>query len=500
MTPRPRIGTRGRFGVRSRLDASAIRAAAEANPRLRRFMRAISDQSEAGDRRAGALMEHLLTRVLNDVGEMHMTNVVSRLERIQVLRDNIAAILDNVLEGGELPPTVRVETLGEYFDQLSTEMRELSRPREALLGDEPFRLHDESFAYADDVLREFEGEPAARAAGGQHVPTTDAMIARLDELPPQQRTAVRRAAELDPRRLWRVFEAETEGGQARRLAELETSLGGRMSAAELEQLRAAVTDVRRAGSRAALVSPARLAPALANIHDPHLRSVVLHGDSWIVQQLAMHNLATLETMWRNFRERGGAADGRGFRNYLRHQMVTFGRATPAEFTAAFSLSSIEMFLKSPDDAPMIRGTDMVGIAHDGWVWLVDDKSHRATSVSDVSALTTNLVTNLRDDAAAFRDAINRLRRADPEFVADPRVVDAIMSMRACADDIDRINGTVAAADRPARIRAALQQHRLKLRVTSAMGEVVEISDALRDLGLRPQSTGPVIPLPNPGSR
>jgi uncharacterized protein YjiS (DUF1127 family) len=500
MTPRIRVGVRGRFGVRQRLDVSAIRAAAEANPRLRRFVRAISDQSEAGDARAAALMEHVLTRVIGDVGELHMANVVSRLERVQVLRDNIAAVLDNVLDGGELPPGVRLETLGQYFDELSTEMRELSRPREALIGDEPIRLHDEPHAYADDLLRDFEGEPAAAAAGGRHVPQTEAMVAQLETLPPDQRAAVRRAAELDGHALWRVLESETEGGQARRLSELEASLGGRMSAAELEQLRAAIADLSRARSRAAQVSPTRLAPVLSRIHDPHLRAVIANGDVWIIQQMAMHNLAALETMWRNFRDRGGAADGTGFRGYVRHHMVTFGRATPAEFTAAFCLSSIELILKGPDDAPNIRGTDLVGIGHDGWVWLIDDKSHRSSSVSRVTALTDHLVTNLREDAAAFREGINRLRRADPEFVPDPRVMDGIMTMRAAADDIERINATVAAADRPARIRAALQHHRLKLRVTSALGEVVEISDALRDLGLRPSSTGPTIPLPPLGRR
>ncbi|MFI7608165.1 hypothetical protein ACIBTV_23885 [Micromonospora sp. NPDC049366] len=492
MTP-PRRFRAGRF-----LDAAAVHAAADANPRLRRFVRTVAGHSEAGDARARRLLEHLIRRIVDDVGDLHLGNAVTRLERIAVLRENIAAILDHVLEGGTLPDGVRVETLGEYFDQLSTEMRELSRPRDGIVGDAPLRLADDAGAYADSLLREFEADGGA---GGRHAEPTVAVADAFRALPADRQAALRRAAELEPRALWQAVAAEGEASKRSAVATLETRLGGRLTPDELTRLRTALDDLGRARNRGLQVSDARLAEALARIVDPDLRAVVAGGDVWLTQQLALHNPEALATLWQRFRDRGGRADdGPGFRAYLRHDMVTYGRGVLGEYSAAFSLSSIELFLKGPDANVKVSGTDLVGIGHDGWVWLVDDKSHRATSVSGVSALTDNLVTNLRRDAGDFRDALARLQRDDPGFVPDPRIIDAVTRMENAAAEIDRINRTGSAATRPARITQALTDQRLRLRVTSAAGEVREITQALRDLGLRYEPTRAPVPLPPTGGR
>ncbi|MEK8105545.1 hypothetical protein NKG94_11090 [Micromonospora sp. M12] len=65
--------------------------------------RTVAAHSEAGEVRSRRLLEHLIRRVVDDVGDLHLGNALNRLERIAVLRDNIAAILDHVLEGGTLP-------------------------------------------------------------------------------------------------------------------------------------------------------------------------------------------------------------------------------------------------------------------------------------------------------------------------------------------------------------------------------------------------------------
>ncbi|MEU0549890.1 hypothetical protein [Micromonospora sp. NPDC005979] len=489
----PRRFRAGRF-----LDAAAVHAAADANPRLRRFMRTIAEHSEAGEVRSRRLLEHLIRRIVDDVGDLHLGNALNRLERIAVLRDNIAAILDHVLEGGTLPEGVRVATLGEYFEQLSTEMRELSRPREGIVGDAPLRLADDAGAYADSLLREFD---AGGGAAGRHAEPAAIVGDAFRAMPADRQAALRRAAELEPAALWRAVAAETEAGKRSAVADLQTRLGGRLTPDELARLRTAVDDLGRARSRGLQMSDARLADALARIGDPDLRAVVAGGDVWLTQQLAVHNPEALAALWRRFRDGGGRADdGPGFRAYLRHDMVTYGRGVLGEYSAAFSLSSIELFLKGPDANVKVAGTDLVGIGHDGWVWLVDDKSHRATSVSGVSALTDNLVVNLRRDAADFRDAIARLQRDDPGFTPDPRILDAISRMEDAAAEIDRINRRGSASTRPARISAALAERRLRLRVTSAAGEVREITQALRDLGLAVEPTGTPVPLPPTGGR
>lgn len=490
----PRRFRAGRF-----LDAAAVHAAADANPRLRQFIRTVAAHSEAGEVRSRRLLEHLIRRVVDDVGDLHLGNALNRLERITVLRDNIAAILDHVLEGGTLPEGVRVATLGEYFDQLNTEMRELGRPRDGIVGDAPLRLADDAAAYADSLLREFD--TAGGGAAGRHVEPAALVGDAYRGMPADRQAALRRAAELEPAALWRAVAAESEGGKRAAVADLETRLGGRLTPDEVARLRTAVDDLGRARSRGLQMSDARLADALARIGDPDLRAVVAGGDVWLTQQLAVHNPEALATLWRRFRDRGGRADdGPGFRAYLRHDMVTYGRGVLGEYSAAFSLSSVELFLKGPDANVKVAGTDLVGIGHDGWVWLIDDKSHRATSVSGVSALTDNLATNLRRDAADFREAIARLHRDDPGFTPDPRILDAISRMEDAAAEIDRINRRGSASTRPARISAALQERRLRLRVTSAAGEVREITQALRDLGLAVEPTGTPVPLPPTGGR
>jgi len=477
------------FRAGARLDSAAIRAAAEAHPRLRRFVRLVGEHAEGGDARAMALLEHLVRRVADDVGDVHLTHVLARLERIEALRDTIAAILDHVLDGGELPPGVKASDLGRHFDDLSAQMHDLRKTQRALLGSEKsFLLGDDSASYAADVLADFEGRPAGQ---GVH-PGGDARVkAAVDLLPPPQQAALRKAAALEPAAVAKAVMADTEGLQARALAQLEQALAGRLTPTELADLRAATTAAGKAHFKASLVDDVRLAQALERIGDRDLRAVVVAGDPWIVQQLAIHNPTMLAVLWKRFRDNGGRPDDvGGFRAYVRHEMVTYGRAVPGEFTAAFSLGSVLTLLKGPDVDVKVRGTDLVGVTSDGWVWLIDDKSHRAASVSSVTALTDNLATNLRRDVADFEAAIAELKARDPAFRPDPAILDAIDRMKAAAKEVDRIESTGKPANRPARLHQALVDLKIKLKVTSAMGEVTEVSQALADLGITVQPTRP----------
>jgi hypothetical protein len=480
------------------LDRAAVRAVAEAHPRLQSFMRTISERSRRGDRHAAGLMEHIITRVATDIGELFVTGGLQRLEKIHVLRENVAAILDNVLEGQELPHGVSAQSLGRYFDELSTEMRELSRPRESIVGDQPLDLYHDAAEYAERLVREFEGVTAA--AGGRHVEPMGAVHDAFKGLSEQQQEAVKRAAELEPRAAWRVVASETEAVLAEGLADLEARLGGRLRPQELADLRAGLAEMGKARNKGLMVDQVRLGEALTRIPDPDLRAVVTAGaDVWIIQQVAMHNPQALAELWANFKATGrGVADAGAFRAYVRHEMVTFGRAVPAEYTAAFSLSSVEQFLKGPDANPRVGGTDLVGVTHADLVWLVDDKSHRTPSVSSVTALTDNLAQNLAKDAAEFRAAIARLRREDPGFVPDPKVIYAIQRIEAVANAIADIERRAEPRARPALIRRTLESSGIRMKVTSAMGEVRELSDALRELGLQYQPTGIQPRLPRPG--
>jgi hypothetical protein len=378
-------------------------------------------------------------------------------------------------------------------------MRELSRPRESIVGDQPLDLYHDAGEYADRLVREYQG--AAPAPGGAHVEPMAAVQDAFNRMPADLKEAVRRATELEPQAVWRVVASETEGGQARNLARLEGELAGRLGAKELADLRAGLVEMGKARNKGLMVDQVRLGEALVRITDPDLRAVVTAGaDVWIIQQLATHNPEALAELWANFKAKGrGVADASGFRAYVRREMVTFGRATPAEYTAAFSLSSIEQFLKGPDANPRQAGTDLVGVTHDDWVELIDDKSHRTQSVSSVTALTDNLATNLHDDARRFRAALQELQK-DPGFTPDPKMVYAIQRVEGAADAIAYIERSGDPRTRPARIREALTSSKIRMKVTSAMGEVRELSDALRELGLEYQPTGIQPPLPPRGRR
>ncbi|MEV0154971.1 hypothetical protein AB0H57_14660 [Micromonospora sp. NPDC050686] len=489
-----------RFRVGRMLDGAAVRAAADAHPRLRAFMRTIAERSERGEPRSRALMEFMIRRVADDVGQLHLGNATVRLERIQVLRENIAAILDHVLDGGDLPEGIRMETLGDYFEQLNTEMRELSGPREAIVGDGPLPLYDNAAAYAQSLLREFEAAQGGHP-GGVHVEPSAELAAAFHRLPPDQAAALRRASALDHRGVWRRISAETESGARQAGRELEAALAGRMTADELARLRSALDEMGKARNTALQMNSARLAEALARLGDADLRAVVASGDVWLLQQVAAHNPQALTELWQNFRRNGGAAgDAGGFRAYVRSEMTHYGRAAVGEYTAAFSLSSIKRFLHGPDADVRVRGIDLIGIGHDGWLWLIDDKSHAAGSVSSVTALTDNLTTNLRNSAADIAAVLDDLSAREPGFVPDPQVLDALQRMRDAAAEVDRINRTGKPTNRPARIAQALEDRRLRLRVTSAAGQVTELSRALRELGLAVEPAGITVPWPNPGGR
>ena len=472
--------------VRVPVDTATLRAVAAANPRLREFVVRM-DRHPGGGRRAGALLEHLLTRILDDAAGLHLGPTLTRLERVADLRATLATVLDHLFEEGRLPPGRSVESLMGLFDELSVQMRELSRPRQGLAEAFPLRLTDEdALVYAQSALA------TTAPAGGRHLEPD--LRSAVDALPAEQRAALRQATALEPDGVLGVLRAEEQQSSVARAAALETRLGGRLTPAELADLRAALEATARARNRAAQVSPQRLAPALAALPDPALRAVVGAADPWILPQLAMHNPRALTDLWEAFRRRGGQPeDGAGFRAYVRHEMTTYGRSVPAEFTAAFSLTSVHGFLKGPDVNTRARGTDLVAVGKDGWYWLIDDKSHGASSlidpsrpgvtVGDVSALTTNLTENLRRDAAAFRSAAAQLQGDYPGLRLEQALTDAPGVMESAARRIEEINMTAAPADRPGLIRAALAEHRIRLRVTSAMGNVVDLSDALKDLGL-----------------
>jgi hypothetical protein len=437
----------------------------------------------------------MIRRIVDDVGDLHLNTVTDRLRRIEDLRANIASILDHVLEGGELPPGVRPEALGEYFDSLEREMRDLTQPRDALVGDGDLRLTDSPTDYANTLLNDFEAADGAPGRG-VHVEPAEAMAARFRDLPPDQQAALRRAAEHSPAELVGTLRGD-EARQRAGIQRLRGQLTGVLSAEELNALDSGIGELSRARERGVLRSPGRRADAIANIADPQLRALI-ERDSWIVQQLANISPEQLDAMWRSYRR--GGRDPSGFRAYVRREMLTYVRSVFGEFTAAFGLPEIELFLKAPDRNTRVGGTDLVGLDAEGWVWVVDDKSHRATSVSGATALVDNLAENLTSDFRQFREDLARLQREVPEFRPDPAVADAVSRVGSAGEYIRMHLESLPPDQRFSPeslrvIRGILDRHRIRLRITSAFGEVTEISADLARIGIRVTPVGAGVPLP-----
>lgn len=171
-----------------------------------------------------------------------------------------------------------------------------------------------------------------------------------------------------------------------------------------------------------------------------------------------------------------------FATYAWFRMRSAVRGALGEFDAAHQLPGNIAVLKGPDHDVTVRGTDLVGVDVDtGRLLVVDNKALAAETVSDVSALTRNLATNLAADAASFA-----LLLADPDV---PQTVKAaIRRLQRAATALQAIERGLPEGERlTARwdlVRAVLVDNDIDLRITGAFGQSTDVSPRLREMGIR----------------
>lgn len=518
------------MGISAHLPAGAVRTLVETHPQLARLRARLAGDLHIDPSRAARLVASLVTHAVEDLADAFLGEASARLRRIESIRSQIAGAVDHVVAEGALPPGLDQVAVSRLFDNLQREMAGLQSVRrfahthstdpdiDAILGgireSAPPTAASRPFAPTGDPL---QGVVGPRPPGMLR----DAMAA-LDRNHPARAALFRRVLENHGDHLGLAVLADTESAQAAALRELRDLLGPGFPEADFNEIRAAVEDLGRARGRA-LQGPGTAAARVRaeRIADlpPELRSAI-GGDNTLLGPLAEQHPEDLHELWDAW-VAGGRKGGRdGFRAYVRGEMASERRPALAEWQAAFDLADQYGIglLKDPaafDPAapggrrvnPREPGTDLIGLREDGEIWYVDDKSHRLSpsdraagqtgiNLSGVSAFEDRLPINMADDVAEMEAAFSRMTALGHS--PDPRAVEAAARLRRCSEQLAKETAGWTPDDlvlpaNQTRVRAILDANRVRLKVTSTMGDVTGMTARLQGLGI--EVLPPIAPNP-----
>jgi len=507
------------------LPNGIFRDLAESHPRLRALRTRLVDELHISPRRAQGLVEGLLTHVAEDLADNFLGEMTTRLRRIDSIRSRIAGAIDHVVFEGALPTDLDRAGFSRLFDELQREMEQLRSPSshassapprptiermtgtigptaEAGVGFKPFG------ATSDPM----QGVIGSRPPGMLR----DAMAAMRDQRPARAaalESAMREHGDL----VGLAGLAHTESAQREAMANLRAALGPGYK--NWDELAGAIQELGTAHSHAMQNIPAAAAMRAQRFADlPDGLRAAIGNDRTILGPLAEQHPADLHELWQAWEARGRKPSK--FRDYVYGELRSGRRPALAEWQAAHDLATQHglWMLKDParyDPAsPNLRkvnpregGTDLLGLREDGEIWYVDDKSHRMSpsdraagatgiNLSSVSAFEgRTFIENIRSDVAEIEAGFQRIRAEG--HTPDPRAVEACDRLRRAADALDReTNGwteadfaTPANRQRIANLLGS-PEYRIRLRVTSTMGDVTGITQRLSDLGI---STLPQFP-------
>lgn len=506
------------MGIVAHLPAGTIRSLAEAHPQLTRLRARLVDDLHIDPARAGRLISSLVTHAVEDLGDAFLGEMSQRLRKIDSLRGRIAGAVDHVLVEGALPADLDHAALSRLFDTLQHEME----------GLQSARRFAESHARDPDIAAITGGvrpTAAPTTAARPFAPTGDPLQGVVGARPPGMlRDAMAAIDAANPAR-GRLFRsildqhgdllglavlAETQVTQRAALRDLREVLGPNFPEAKFRELEAAVKELGKAHSRARRgpgTDAGRVRAERVVDLPPELRTTI-GGDNTLLGPLAEQFPADLHALWDAWRARGREQD---FRDYVFGEMRSGRRPELAEWQAAHDLGTQHGVLLLKDAAtfdpsvpggrrvnPREPGTDIVGLRQDGEIWVHDDKSHRlkppdraagatGLNLSGVSAFEGRaLARNMAADAAEMEAAL--ARQAAAGFAPNPRAVEAVSRIRQCASRLTADTAGWSEADflLPAnqlRIRGILDAHRVKLKVSSTMGDVRGMTDRLQGLGI-----------------
>ncbi|WP_207537830.1 hypothetical protein [Sabulicella rubraurantiaca] len=487
------------MGFTPRLPPGLFRSLSETHPRLRAAVARLEGLGIPRDR-ASSLLRSLMVHVTEDLGAGYLRDMAGRLERIEAIRGRISDAVEHVVQNGILPDGLDRPGFSRLFSDLEAEMSGLASVRRHMEG-------LDGAASAERIMGGTGAEATPRP--GQVSPhPPESIAAAMDAA----RASHPRGAALIDRlvaspehgdMLGLALAAETSGGQAARLAELGQAAN--LTPAELADLTAAVQEMSLARARLGRTDPAALARRSAAVAVlPDALATLCLGDNTVLGPMAETNRPQLLVLWKKWQANG--AEG-SFSGYVRGEMTSGVRPTISEWGSAFNVGSEPGSAILKDAAafdpslpgnrrvnPRDPGTDLLVMRENGDLWYVDDKAHRGgvardpVSISGVSAFEgPRFITNIRNDIAEIEAALLRQRAAG--VVPDPRMGEALSRLRSAADELDALTAgwTPEQHSLPANqraIRAVLDRHRIRLRVTSEMGDVTGITERLKGLGIR----------------
>ena len=503
----------------ARLPSSLFRDLAESHPRLRALGSRLVDDLHISPRRARSLIEALLSHVVEDLADDFLSEMTNRLRRIDSIRGRIAGAIDHVITAGELPADLDHASFERLFDELQREMEQLRSPQSHAQAHPPRPTVDrlagtvEPTAATGPGFRPFRAtdDPLQGVIGANPPGLLRDAMARMSAQRPARAALFNTVLQEHGDLLGLAVLAETESAQRQALAHLRDALGADVTPTQWNELVGAVEELGRARQRALHGTPAAVAVRTQRTAElPQALRDAIGNDHTILGPLAEQSPSDLLELWQAWQGRG--REPPQFRDYVYGEMRAGRRPVLAEWQAAHDMANQHglTLLKDPaaydPSSPNLRtvnpregGTDLLGLRDDGEIWYLDDKSHRLSpsdraagaggiNLSSVSAFEgRNFIANIRNDIAEIEAGFQRMRAAGHE--PDPRVIEARDRLRRAADALDRETQGWSEADftdaaHRQRVAAVLDQHRIRLRVSSTMGDVTGVTQRLQDLGIQ----------------
>jgi hypothetical protein len=412
---------------------------------------ALADQALAG----------LIARIVRFYGESYLPALNDAMERISRARNEIATELDLALER-KLPD---FEKIKRNFDEIDLAFPELLSPEQA--ADKAPVLTVDAFI------------------GPRRAPLTLAdVFARVrravSRLTAGQNAALERAEAADAGALRKAITAEERESVSALKRRLKEEHGWSESdAAELMSAVEKLNEDWRAQNDPKVAAQAReaLEPEIDKL-PAQLRKAV--RGSKVLQDLLRANPEQLNSLWGKYI---GKTPKRlyGFALYVWFNMLHV-KGHLGEYSAAFDLGNVLIFLKGPKEDVTTPGTDLVAIdPATGEVLLIDNKAVKAKLLSKVTALMRNIAKNLADDVAEFQ------RGAAGKEMAP--AVEAVLRRleRASRKISDLAAGkskeALESAEMQAEIAEILKEHGVRRVVTNAGGKLDALSSKLDAAGI-----------------
>lgn len=507
-----------------RADLGVLRAAVEGDAAMVRMSRELETKYRIPKSEAQEFMMALGAAALDGMGELTLGRLTARFKTMNALRAQVGEALDNILSGKAMGDA-GAQNLQSLFAQVKSEMEGLQKD---LQQRELPKIADE---LSTKLKQDLEGtaknlkEADPHLTRGRFYEPPGVLKEAYNDLA-RRKPALHKAfetARADPEvaaLLQKALTAE-EQTQGALIADAKARMHAKgASLAEVADLEKAVKELGAARRKALINNPETIEgrmkiEVLERIHDEDLAQAIAESDFILlpsakdefggVRPFAMDaagGASRLKEAWANFKAKRKIPEGQpltksqrsDFAGFWRENyLVNEGRSMVSERAATWELGRHEdlNILKPPKGYSKSGGTDIVGFKDNGEIWVADDKAwFSSKSASDVPAFTHEFADDILADVADFERQINVEWKKFPE-PTDPvqkqrltMARDAVERYRKCGEELKAKTagwkkGEIFDPAKTAEFNAILKKYNVKLKVTSAIGIVSEVSERLK---------------------